>query len=281
MVHSMNRPLPRTTVWRLFLSGTVNQTCWLVLGTSMIFFWVMLFNVDLSFVYYTGKVERVTGTITDSSETNVSINDETVIVNSYRFIAADGRPFEDFSYATGRWLREGDPVMIEYPAGKPQLSRIHGMRRKLFGPFGLLFGLGPAAGLIFAYCRVRKILKIKHLLQHGKLSTGVLVDKEATNASVNDSPVYKLTFAFTADDGQEHHVVHKTHQTNTLEDDDEERLLYDPLHPDAALMMDTLPGRPELDVRGHIRQQPVSTASLIIPALTLGGHGIYALSVLF
>jgi hypothetical protein len=233
MVRSMNRPVPRATVWRLFLSGTVNQTCWFILGTGMIFFWIVLFNVDLSFVYYTGKVERVTGTITDSSETNVSINDETVIVNSYRFIATDGRPFEDFSYATGRWFRDGDPVVIEYPAGKPQLSRIQGTSRKLFGPLGLLFGIGPAAGLVFAYLRMRKILHIKYLLQYGKLSTGILVDKETTNASVNDNPVYKLTFAFTADQS------------------------------------------------GHIRQQPVSIASFIIPVLTLGGHGIYALSILF
>jgi len=98
MMRSINRPVPRATVWRLFLSGTLNQTCWIVLGIGMIFFWMTLFNVDLSFVYYAGNVERITGTITNASATNVSINDETVIVNSYRFIAADGRPFEDFSY---------------------------------------------------------------------------------------------------------------------------------------------------------------------------------------
>lgn len=280
MMRSTNRSLPRATVWRLFLSGTINQICWLVLGIGMIFFWMMLFNVDLSFIDYAGNVERVTGSITDSHETNVSINDETVIVNSYRFIASDGRPFEDFSYATGRWYPDGARVTIEYPAGKPQLSRIQGMRRKPFGPLGLLFGLGPAAGLLFAYLRVRKLLRIKHLLQHGQLSTGVLVDKTATSARVNDEPVYKLTFAFTDDDGREHHVVHKTHRTEALEDDNEERLLYDPLHPDVAMMVDTLPGLPDLDASGHIRQQPVSAASLIIPLLTLGGHGIYALAVL-
>jgi hypothetical protein len=128
MIRSMNRPVPRATVWRLFLNGTTNQTCWLVLGIGMVFFWVMIFNVDFSFIAYAGNVERVTGTITDSSETNMSINEETVIVNSYRFIASDGRPFEDFSYATGRWYPDGAKVTIEYPAGKPHLSRIYGMR---------------------------------------------------------------------------------------------------------------------------------------------------------
>jgi hypothetical protein len=247
----------------------------------MILFWVMIFNVDFSFIYYTGNIELVTGTITDSHETNVSINEETVIVNSYRFATADGRPFEDFSYATGRGFHDGAKVTIEYPAGKPHLSRVQGMRRKPFGPLGLLFGLGPAAGLVFAYIRVRKILRTKHLLQHGKLSTGVLVDKEATGSEINDEPVYKLTFAFSDDNGQKHHVVHKTHKTETLEDDNAERLLYDPSQPDGALMVDTLPGLPDLDESGHIRQQPVSGASLIIPVLTLGGHSIYALFVLF
>lgn len=278
---SINRPVPRSTLWRLFLSGTTNQMCWLVLGISMIFGWIVIFNVDLSFIYYWGNVERVTGTITDSYETNVSINDEAVFVNSYRFTAADGRRFEDFSYATGRWHRDGDKVNVEYPAGKPHLSRIHGMQRKMFGPLGLLFGLGPAAGLVFAYVRGRKILRTKYLLQHGRLSTGVLVDKEATGAEINDTPVYKLTFAFTSDDGREHHVVHKTHKTAALEDDNEERLLYDPLRPETALLVDTLPGLPDFNANGYIRQQSVSIASLILPMLTLGGHGLYALSVLF
>ncbi|MCZ6875610.1 MAG: hypothetical protein O7G88_19135 [bacterium] len=278
---TMNRRVPRSTLWRLFLSGTTNQICWLALGIGMILGWIMIFNVDLSFVYYWGNVEHVTGTITDSYETNVSVNDKTVFVNSYRFTTSDGRSFEDFSYATGRWSRDGDKVTIEYPAGKPHLSRIQGMQRKMFGPLGLLFGLGPVAGLVFAYVRVRKILQTKHLLQHGKLSTGVLVDKKATGTEINDESVYKLTFAFTADDGREYHVVHKTHKTAALEDDNEERLLYDPLQPEIALMVDTLPGLPDFNKNGHLRQQSVSVASFALPILTLGGHGLYVLSVLF
>jgi hypothetical protein len=76
-------------------------------------------------------------------------------------------------------------------------------------------------------------------------------------------------------------VAHKTHKTAALEDDNEERLLYDPLKPEVALMVDTLPGLPDFDENGHIRQQSVSVASVILPVLTLGGHGLYALSVLF
>ncbi len=91
----------------------------------MIFGWIVIFNVDLSFIYYWGNVEHVTGTITDSFETNVSVNEETVFVNSYRFTASDGSPFEDFSYASGRWYRDGAKVTIEYPAGKP-LSLVYG-----------------------------------------------------------------------------------------------------------------------------------------------------------
>ncbi len=81
----------------------------------------------------------------------------------------------------------------------------------------------------------------------------MLVDKEATGAIVKDEPVYKLTFAFTSDDGREYHVAHKTHKTAVLEDNNEERLLYDPLQPEVALMVDTLPGLPDFDENGHIR----------------------------
>ncbi len=279
-VNTMNRVVPRSVVLRLFLSGTRNQISWLVLGIGMCLGWVVIFNVDLSFVYYRGTIELVTGTITDSSETNMSINEESVVVNSYRFITADGRSFEDFSYATGRWHSKGNKVTIEYPKGKPHLSRIQGMRRKLFGTYGILFAIVPAVGVGLLYFSMRKALKIKHLLQDGRLTTGTLVDKEETNVSINDDPVYKLTFAFTADDGREHHVVHRTHKTEALEDESEERLLYGPSHPEVALMVDALPSLPDFDERGNIRHQPVSPASFILPVLTLGGHGIYALSVL-
>ena len=276
-----NRALPRSVMWRLLLSGPLNQVAWLLLGIGLIPGWVVVSSVDLSFVHYWGAIERTTGTIMDLAETGVSINHQPVLANAYRFIASDGRHFEDYSYATGRWYNDGEQVSIEYPRGKPHLLRIQNMSRKSFGPLGLLFAIGPVVGLSFLAFRVRRALQTRYLLQRGVLTRGVLVDKEATNMTVNNATVYKLTFAFTANDGQEYHVVRRTHETGPLEDEQAERLLYDPSCPQTALLVDALPGMPTFDDNGQIRPQPVSLISCILPALVLGGHGIYALSTLW
>ena len=278
----INRVVPGSVVWRLFLHGIANQVAWLLLGLGLIAGWIVIFSVDLSFVYYLGAVEQTTGTITDSVETSVTLNDAVVMINMYRFVASNGRRFEDYSYATGRWYKEGESVTIEYPHGKPQLSRIQGMRRKLFGPYALWLLLGPIGGVGFLALRVRRAWRLKRLLQHGVLTGGTLVDKEATNTRINEALVYKLTFAYTAQDGRTYQVVHKTHITAPLEDDKNERLLYDAAHPQHAFLVDALPGRPTFDKRGgQIRPQPVSLLTCILPGVTLAGHGLYALAVVF
>lgn len=276
-----SRIVPPPVRWRVLFAGTANQVSWLLMGLGMIAFWLVVFSVDLSFITFWGARERAIGIVTDSQETNVTVNDRSVYVTSYRFTTPAGRIVEDYSYGTGRWHSDGQEVAIEYPAGKPTLSRITGMRRKILAPGFLLLLLLPVGSAWFFIYRLRKGLRAINLLQHGQLAQGTLVAKEPTNMSVNDEPVYKLTFAFTAQDGQEYQVIHKAHNTEALEDEETERLLYDPAQPDSAIMVDTISGFPELDEHGRLRSQSVPVASLFLPVLTLVGHGWYALAAFF
>lgn len=278
-MHMHPRRVPHATILRLFCSDGATQASWFILGLGMIGLWIVLSSVDLSFITFLGEREHIKGTITASHRTKVSLNRKRVIAHLYRFVTPDGEVFEDSSYATGRRYPNRARVTIEYPAGKPHLSRIKGMRRQLLGPFFLILLLGPAIGLLMLGLRLRQGYRTLYLLRHGQLATGVLTHKEATGVVVYDQPTYVLTFTFTADDGKAYQMRYKHHDTATLEDEQEERLIYDPARPATAALLDTLPGTPDFDASGRLRPQPLPLMSLILPLCTIGGHTAYALSV--
>ena len=112
---------------------------------------------------------------------------------------------------------------------------------------------------------------------------GVLKSKEPTNTKVNGRRVYRLTFEFAADDGKLYEMTSKTHLPYNLEDDAQERLLYDPARPTYAVMLDRFRPVPDVDEMGHIR--PVSLKSgllaLALPALVLGVNVTILLLLMF
>jgi hypothetical protein len=144
--------------------------------------------------------------------------------------------------------------------------------------------LFPLIGLAFIAFGLMNGLKANRLLAEGKVGLGILKTKTPTGASVNNQPVYKLFFEFTADDGSSYEVVSKTSLPDSLEDEAEERLLYDPYRPSNAVMLDNLPGSPDIDEMGQILAGSLrqSLLPLLLPALTLLVHGaVFLLLVLF
>jgi len=120
------------------------------------------------------------------------------------------------------------------------------------------------------------------LLKGGRLVTGRLVSKERTNTQINDQYVYRMTFAFQAlEDEQSYQVVTKTHTPEALEDEEQERILYLPQRPEMALLLDDLPGSGQVGPQGDIQALDASPLKfLILPGLTLGGHGLVGLLLL-
>lgn len=72
-------------------------------------------------------------------------------------------------------------------------------------------------------------------------------------------------------------AVAKTHLPEKLEDHEEEPLLYDPMYPKSAVMLDNLPGAPKIDESGNIRAGSpiVVLLNLVIPLASIIGHGSY------
>lgn len=105
------------------------------------------------------------------------------------------------------------------------------------GLLAFLLGLG----VLFLVTGLKKWKKRQFLCEKGHIAEAILVDKKPTPLRLNKRRLYLYTFQFTDSVGQTHQFVQYTRQTHSLEDDQAERILYDPKHPTNALVIDTLP----------------------------------------
>ncbi|MCI5207497.1 MAG: DUF3592 domain-containing protein [Candidatus Electrothrix sp. ATG2] len=276
-LNDMKRKVPFTVWSNIFFGGFINQFGWIFFGFGMIFFWAFALHADVSFLVFSGKLTTAQGMAIDSRETSASEGEASVYKNHYTFTDDSGKRIKGFSYATGRWVKEGEPVTVEYPVGKPYYSRIQGMRKNMFGPAALLVLIFPLTGLAFLLFGLRKAVRANKLLQDGILTTGTLLEKNRTNTTVNDQTVYEFIFGFKDRSGRKFTVSEKTHRTHLLRDDSEESLLYLKDNPNAAMMLDALPRSPKLGKQGDIAPGSLASAfrQLLIPLITLSGHGAY------
>jgi hypothetical protein len=73
-----------------------------------------------------------------------------------------------------------------------------------------------------------------------------------------------MRFEFEADDGKRYQTVARTHQTEKLEDDKLEPLLYLPADPRQATLIDHLPGAPRINPDGTIARRPEMAALALV-----------------
>jgi len=274
------RSVPMGVRLSALVGGAMTQFGWAFFGFGLIFFWVFFPAIELvSLVEFRGERETAPGTVVECEETNCKENETRVYAIHYAFTASDGVERRGVSYTTGTPVAAGETVTVEYPKGRPSASRIQGFRRSMFSVWASFVAIFPLVGLAFILVGLRRGIKANRLLAHGKLGHGTLKDKQPTNVTVNNQRVWKLVFEFRADDGRTYETTVKTHETRLLEDDAEERLLYDPWDPNYVMMLDNLPGSPAIDEAGHLQSaSPLrSLAVLILPLLTIVGHSTYAL----
>jgi len=165
------------------------------------------------------------------------VNDQPVYRTRYHYADTDGRRLVGTSYATGLHLDAGTRVTVEYTGRNAAVSRITGMRTTPVGlgiAFVLLF---PLAGGLVALVGTYK---------------GIRAPAE----------------------GGTYEVVGHTHRPENLEDEPQERVVYDPRNPVDAALLDELPCRPHVDDRGDFTTQGaheplIALLNLLSPGLAL------------
>jgi len=275
------RPVPFLVRLRVLFGGFTSQFGWFFLGFGLIFVWVFTANMNLKgWLALRGELENTQGVITKIERHTASRGKHrgtrTYYQHYYSFKGPDGVEYTGFSNQDFS-RKVGEKVTILYPKDMPDVSKISGMRASVIGPMGLIPVIFPVIGLCLVIAGFRKGLKANHLLANGELGKGQLKSKEKTKTQINKQPVYKLTFEFSTPEGTSYEVFAKTHLPEKLEDQQEEPLLYEPMCPKNAVMLDNLPGAPRIDENGNIRAGSplVALLNLIIPLVSVIGHGVY------
>ena len=280
---------PRYVPWpvraQVQFGGFLNFFGWLWFGFSMLFVWSFgLFTSFNDSYFWFISPDTAPGVITAVESTSASENDVPVYANHFNFrVERLETEFQGLSYTTGQNFSVGDTVEIEYLPELPNVARIQNSRSGIFSLWVLcLIGIFPLVGLGMIVPGMYLGFKGNRLLKQGKVGLGRLVAKEPTNTRFNDQTVYKLTFEFIADDGQTYQATARSHTPYNLEDEAEEQLVYDPHNPTNAVLLDNLPGEPDIDEFGNIQVADYgrSIRSLILPTLVIMIHGIMFLAVL-
>jgi hypothetical protein len=275
------RPVPGLVRLHCVFGGVLTQMGWFFLGFGMVFVWVFGAAADVTPIYFAlGRKQTVDTVVASTDGTAWTVNEQPVYAHRYRYVTPDGVERLGTAYAVGRRLDAGSPVTIEYVSRRPDISRVQGMGGGILplwaGAAVLIF---PLIGLGFILGGLRRGLRGSRLLAVGRLTTGMLQSKQATNTRVNGRPVFRLAFRFTDPSGSPQEVVTRTHEPERLEDQRREPLLYDPMNPAYAVMLDSLPGSPRIDETGHFAS-PVpgrAVAALLVPVATAVGHSVYVL----
>jgi hypothetical protein len=279
------RSAPMSVRLAVVFGGVLQPIGWIVFGFGMIFFWVFAGNADVaSIVQFRGKLLTVQGVVTNATATLFSEggSDDTpgtpVYQLDYEYTDGSGNVRSGQCYTVGLAYNAGAPAPVEYVAENPTLSRIVGSRKKPFG-WGVMFVIiFPLMGLALAVGGLWRGLKRGALLTSGKLAYGKLTSKTPTNTKINNQTVYKLTFTFTAEDGNVYQSVCKTHVPARLEDEAEERILYHPGNPARSYPVDSLPAGITLNESDGFAPAPAGRLAWAVlpPLVAIGGHGLYA-----
>ena len=282
----LDRP-PRSLsagLWlRTVLGGWLQQFGWAFFGFGMVFFWAFGMHAEVGWPLLAGETATVEAVVTGYRQTGASEggSDSTpgtpVYATQYRFRLA-GQEYAGESYATGDYHQQGHRVTVEYSVANPQRSRIRGMRSKTFGAMAMIVVIFPLLGLIFVIGGMRYGLRSVRLLRIGVVGFGRLVSKTATNTRINEQTVWRLEYEFATRSGQRVRASARSHVTELLEDEAEEPLFYNPDHPEHAVLLDAVPGGPEVSKGRLVLRTPASLLSILaLPLLTVVGHGCYIL----
>lgn len=299
------RPVPFAVQAHALFGGVVGMLGWLFAGTGLVFALIFVGNSEvLTWIDFRGQRATTVGTVEHTRATTSSENERPIIGVSYRY-QVDGRHYAGESYATTVRKSVGEEVKVEYLVAAPAESRIVGMRRRHFGGGVVSVLIFPCVGLGFVLFTFPGGLRARRLLRIGLLGWGRLISREPTRMRVNKQPVYRLTFRFAdpraalpggpyrgggseesgaagfKSSGTSYQVVCKTHEVERVTDEDEEPLLFDPDHPERAVMLDSLPGHTRFDAQGQLTTDKSPWLVMAGPIMTALALVVAVMMVLF
>ncbi len=277
-----SRNIPLFTSIHIILGRGLTTLGFCLFGFLMVFAWGFGGSADTSFWHFSGaQVTTTTGQIVEVVETNMSINDESVWANVYKYQDGLGHEHVNDAFTTGRPAKLNGAVTVEYVTDAPEHGRIPGMRSAEFSQWMLLAFALPFIGVSLVALGLRRGIQDYQILKVGEMVKAKLIDKARTGSEINDQPVYKLTFEFSTKRSKKYTKVLKTHLTEKFEDEPFERIFYNPENPDMAVLVDDLAGSPTVGDDGELLGSGgLPLKPILWPIICTAPHIWYATSLL-
>jgi hypothetical protein len=272
------REVPLTLKTQMCLGGIGAQIGWALFAFGSIFFWVFAWHADLSgWRFRAGAVSRAYGEVLNCRPAGYSTggsddsSGDPIYVNEYHYHVG-GASIGGASYSTGECAAEY--VNVEYLTAHPEISRIEGTRRDVFGPWVLLVAILPGVGLLMAVLGARNGIRRVKLLRDGVPVAGRVTGKIATRSETMGRKDYFVTVGFKARDGWEHSVIIRTNRPEELENAEGAMVLYHPADPKRAVPVADLPGKLSEGSSGHLRGGSV-LKYLLLPLVSAIVNGLF------
>jgi hypothetical protein len=170
-----------------------------------------------------------------------------------------------YRYTTGGGSQVGLAPHCAVYGDDPASADVAGMRVSVIGWVGLLLAAFALAGVVAFVVGIIKGIGNTRLLATGRAAFGKLIEKRPTNTTINKQRVYEYVFEFHTDQGERHLAKVRTHQPARIIDETHEPLLYDPVHPKRAVLLDGLPGNPRPNAAGDFESPAGSWWLVLLP----------------
>lgn len=246
------------------------QSVWFFTLIGVAVFWGVSWNAEWRSDFDTiDDLTPIEARLLAMDPTKLSMHGERVhrVVYEYK---VNGVFYSGASYHDGTIFDPRKPLAIHYSAADPAVSRADGMRAYLFGAWTGYLGLIALLGCTILAFGVRSGVRDVRILREGRAAMGTWMDSHDTAVKVFGVTRMEVHIAFTDHRDVERVGVIKTFKSEQAEDDHRERLLYDPDQPERIVLIDTLPGRVDIDHRGRLRAAGWSLPYLILPTATVG-----------
>ena len=271
------RKLPWFSRLIILLGGIPSFIGWAIFAFGMIFFWVFVMNSEWIHALSMGQGEPLIAEIVDISPSSLLENRQPINTYTYRY-TVDGNSYEGLGYLKGNRFDMGQEVEIFYRPDKPAISKMAEARSAPFGRWVIFLAIFPLVGLGFILYSFRKNMKSLDLLECGQFASGTMTRKEVTNTHINHHPVYKVTYAFEAEDGKTYESTGRTHHPHLLQEGTQQRIIYAQKDPSYSVLFETIPFKPKVDEQGRLYSVENHNAwVLILPTLTILGNFGYLL----
>ena len=241
----------------LLFGDMASQIGWLLVAMGSVFFWTIAVNSEARLFLEERNIDwqsKAGFIIAADSTLTVENNGQRVWKYSHSF-GLDGQRYLGESYSVGKKFDAHQTAYIRYDANNPHKNYLVGLRRHEHSSQSDWFLLVPLFGLLLLILPIRENLRIIRLLKIGDFTRGRLVDKYATGESIKTGgsvmPEFRYSFEF-EHTGIKYLATCRTHETNKVEDEETEIVLYDRYRPHFNLVYDAVQNMPVINEQGRM-----------------------------